>query len=466
MLSGMLINRANSFILLLGAAVMLASGRASGQPQPAATNRPLPAAVVPASTNTPAATPPATNLAAAAEAAETESIYEDIALLTEAMLSIKHNYVNDLNYHDIVYGAIHGMLSNLDPHSAFLEPEETGHLKEDAEAHFVGIGIEVEWRHDLPLVIAPIEDSPAMAAGILSGDFITAINGEATRGLGLDKITTRLRGAVDTTVTVTIGREGVEPFDLTLIRNRVKLASIKGARLLPDTGVGYLRIKQFSEPTGGELVAALATLTTNELVGLILDLRDNPGGLFEQAMAVAVQFLPRKEVVVTTRGRDGKRPLEAFHTSSAAGNTSLPLVILINRNSASAAEIVAGALQDHGRALVLGERSFGKASVQRVIPLETREGCSIKVTTAHYYTPKGRLIHGVGIEPDIVVPLAPAQWRKVLQKRAHDENPAAYPAESHQRLAEVVDTQLQRATDLLVGLAQFRNLKPRRASKP
>ena len=396
----------------------------------------------------------ATTRAEAPTAEEMQNVYEDIALLTETMLLVRRHYVDALDYRRIVYSAIHGMLSDLDPHSDFLEPKASEGLKEETEGRFGGIGIQIGMRGGLPLVIAPIEDSPAFAAGLLAGDMIVAIEGQPALGLNIEQVMQKLRGKPGTRVTVTIGREGRDPFEVTLVRDRIKVASVKGARLLRGN-VGYLRIIQFSEPTGAEVAAALERLTTNSLAGLVLDLRDNPGGLLNQAIAVAEQFLPEKAVIVTTRGREGVHEVETFRAGGRRHLTGLPMAILINRGTASAAEIVTGALQDAKRAIVIGDKSFGKASVQKILPLATRERCLVKLTTAHYFTPGGRMIHGTGIEPDIAVPLPPTAWRQVQLKRDAEERPAAYPPERRAEFEEVVDTQLERALDVLAALRIF-----------
>ncbi len=462
----MFIHRSLLMILLLSAAgsggQALAQAPSNAPATPPATPAPV---VVPPRTNAvpflfPTNALPrqgTTNAAAMAEAPtaeEMQNVYEDIALLTETMLLVRRHYVEELDYRRIVYSAIHGMLSDLDPHSDFLEPKQSEGLKEETEGQFGGIGIQIGMRGGLPLVIAPIEDSPAFAAGLLAGDMIVAIEGQPALGLNIEQVMQKLRGMPGTRVTVTIGREGRDPFDVTLTRDRIKVASVKGARVLRGN-VGYLRIIQFSEPTGAEVATALEHLTTNSLAGLVLDLRDNPGGLLNQAIAVAEQFLPEKTVIVTTRGREGVHEIETFRAGGRRHLTGLPMAILINRGTASAAEIVTGALQDAKRAIVIGDKSFGKASVQKILPLATRERCLVKLTTAHYYTPGGRMIHGKGIEPDIAVPLPPTAWRKVQLRRDADERPAAYPPERRGDFEDAVDTQLERALDVLAALRIF-----------
>ncbi|MDD5708526.1 MAG: S41 family peptidase [Kiritimatiellae bacterium] len=420
-------------------------------PTPAGvTNPPLPAA-----TNAPAAAAP-DSVAAATNATPVgnQAVYEDVAVLTEALLMVRRHYVEAIPYQKIVYGAIHGMLASLDPHSDFLEPRQVEGLKEETEGMFGGIGIQIGLQGGFPLVIAPIEDSPAYKAGLMAGDRITAIDGRPAVNFTMDASLKALRGNPGTAVTLTIARDGQELFDVRLVRDQIKVASVKGIRVLRGN-IGYVRITQFSEPTAEAFSDALTALLTNRLEGLVLDLRDNPGGLLSQAIAVGQQLLPAKAVIVTTRGRDGVRPEETFRADGHRHLTDIPMAVLINRGSASASEIVAGALQDHHRAVLVGEKSFGKASVQNVIPLSTRPDCSLKLTTAHYYTPNGRLIHNRGIEPDIEVPQPPAAWRKAQIKRAYEEQPAAFPADKRESVEGVSDAPLERALDVLIGVRAF-----------
>ncbi len=408
--------------------------------------------------------PPAAVAAAEEEAAAGEessagnkAVYEEVAVLTEALLLVRRHYVEELPYRQIVYGAIHGMLAALDPHSDFLEPQQVEGIKEETEGRFGGIGVQIGIQDGYPVVIAPIEDTPAYKAGLMSGDRIVAIDGRPAFNFTMDASMKALRGEPGTAVTLTIAREGQDLFDVRLVRDFIAVASVKGARVLRGN-IGYLRITQFSEPTAAAFAAALDSLLTNGIDGLVLDLRDNPGGLLSQATAVAQQFLPPRAVIVTTRGRGGARPEEeeVFRADGRRHLTDLPLAVLINRGTASASEIVAGALRDHRRAVVVGERSFGKASVQNIVSLSTRPECGLKLTTAHYYTPGGHLIHNRGIEPDIAVPVTPEAWRKALLRRAYEEQPAAHPPDKRDPQAEsAADIALERALDVLVGLRVF-----------
>lgn len=381
-----------------------------------------------------------------------QALYEDVAVLTEALLLVRRYYVDELPYRQIVYGAIHGMLAALDPHSDFLEPRQVDMMKEETEGHFAGIGIQIGIQGGMPLVVAPIEDSPAFKAGLMAGDRIAAIDGRPAVNFTMQSVMTALRGEPGTGVTLTIARDAQEHFDVRLVRDHIKVASVKGVRLLRGD-IGYIRVTQFSEPTAADFTAALDGLLTNRLAGLVLDLRDNPGGLLGQAVAVAGQLLPAKAVIVATRGREGAGPPLGVHRASGARHiVDLPLAVLINRGSASASEIVAGALQDHRRAVIVGERSFGKASVQNIVPLSSRPDCSLKLTTARYYTPLGRLIHERGIEPDIRAPLTIGAWRKAQLRRLYEEQPAAYPPARREPVEDAADTPLERALDVLTGL--------------
>lgn len=409
----------------------------------------LPAAA--ATTNVPPAAATNTVTAADAEAQQRLEVYDDVAVLTEALMLIRRNYVEETPYRKIVYGAVHGMLANLDPHSDFLEPTEFDGLREETEAQFGGIGIHIGMQAGFPLVIAPIEDSPAYKAGLQSGDRIVAIEGRPTTGTSMGETMKSLRGEPGSAVVITVAREDQDPFDVTIIRDRIKVATVKGTRVLRD-GVGYVRVTQFSEPTAEAFDKALDDLMSKSVRGIVLDLRDNPGGLLDQAVEVVQRLLPPKSVVVTTRGREGRKPRDIYRADGRRHITDLPMAVLINRGSASASEIVTGALQDHRRAVVIGERSFGKASVQNILRLRTRPECAVKITTAHYYTPNGRLIHNKGIDPDIVVTVPPSAWRRAQLKRLYEEQPEAYPAAKREKVEDATDAALERAIDIVVGL--------------
>lgn len=333
---------------------------------------------------------------------EERSLFELLDLVGEVMDRIHADYVEEVSDQKLVEAAVRGMLRELDPHSSYFSPDDFKDLREQTRGEFGGLGIEVTAENDFIKVVSPIDDTPAFRAGLKAGDLITAIDGKSTRGITLNEAVDRMRGAVGTALTLTIFREGQEPFDVSLTRDRIKVQSVR-SRLEADGTIGYLRISSFNEQTQPGLEKAIASLKEegkDKLVGYLLDLRNNPGGLLDQAVTVSDSFLERGEIV-STRGRnpdDGQR----FQAKPGDLIEGMPLVVLINDGSASASEIVAGALQDHSRAVLLGTRSFGKGSVQTIMPIGSG-GTAIKLTTSRYYTPSGRSIQETGILPDVVV---------------------------------------------------------------
>jgi len=391
-----------------------------------------------------------------------ESAYDQFELLAEAMLHIKKFYVNDKSYDDIMNGAMHGMLSSLDPHSGFLSPDELTAMQEDTEGKFGGIGVTIGMKDNILTVIAPIEDSPGFRAGLQSGDRILAIEGVKTQGMPIPEAVRRLRGEKGTPVRITVlGRQAEEPREVSLVRSDIVVPCVKGARILRN-GVGYLRITQFSAPAAAEVAAALDTLVKANARALVLDLRGNPGGLLISAVDIAQLFLERGALVVTTRGRDDGDKVENRGKGDVHW-TRAPMVVLIDRGSASASEIVAGALQDHGRAVLVGETSFGKGSVQSVIRLRPDGKRAIRLTTAHYYTPSGRLIHEKGIDPDIRVSVTADEWRRAQVRRSHEEAPEGYSEPEKKEYRNAVDAALERAADVLDAVLVYQSA---RAQKP
>ena len=324
------------------------------------------------------------------------------ALIQDVMQRVEASYVHPVGSEQLTTNALKGMLSRLDPHSDFMDAREFREMEGDTRGRFGGLGIELADKNGLVKVVAPIDGTPAAQAGIEPGDVITRIDGRPTEGRGLTQIVESLRGPPGTRVTVTVARDGVAPFDVPLMRALINVVSVKSA---PEPGkIGYARITVFTERTQAELAAAIARLKAQSggrLHGFVLDLRDDPGGLLDAAVEVAGDFLDGG-TVVTTRGRE--KGDDHSYGASAKGDAipRTPMVVLVNGASASASEIVAGALQDRHRALVMGTTSFGKGSVQTIIPV--RDG-AIRLTTALYYTPSGRSIQGNGIKPDIVVGL-------------------------------------------------------------
>jgi carboxyl-terminal processing protease len=325
--------------------------------------------------------------------------WQDARMLATVLERVKHDYVNPVDDHQLLQAAIHGMVSSLDPYSAYLEGDEYDELKISSSGRYSGVGIELSIEDDQVVVIAPFDGSPAAQAGIRSGDVIVTIDGVSVDTSSLSDTIGRMRGAEGTTVKIGILREGVaEPMLFTLKRSRVDLHSVRAEMLEP--GYGYVRISQFSETTGDDFMAALKDLRKHNgapLKGLVLDLRDNPGGVLEAAVSVADAFLD-SGVIVTAKGRTPDSKFEMDATPGDALNGA-PIVVLVNGGSASAAEIVAGALKDQHRAKLMGRTTFGKGSVQTIIPLS--EDRAVKLTTSLYYTPSGVSINHRGIAPDI-----------------------------------------------------------------
>jgi len=310
--------------------------------------------------------------------------------------------VEEVDTKKLVYGAINGMLASLDPHSSFLPPEMYKEMKIETKGSFGGLGIEITVKDGYLTVISPIEDTPAFRAGIKAGDQILKIEDKLTKDMTIIDAVKRMRGPKGSKVTITIMREGFDkPKEFTLVRDIIQVKSVKFKTL--DNGYGYVRIAQFQEKTDEDLIKALQALKKENggfLKGLILDMRNDPGGLLDQAVRVADHFVAEGELIVYTEGRDPDAKMR-FASRKGKKEVGYPMVVLINGGSASASEIVAGALQDHNRAVILGTQSFGKGSVQTIIPLSEDSG--LRLTTAKYYTPKGRSIQAKGITPDIVV---------------------------------------------------------------
>lgn len=333
-------------------------------------------------------------------AALDKSIYKNLKTFNEVLDMVQRNYVEQVESRKLIEGAINGMMKSLDPHSAFMTSDMYKELEVETRGSFGGIGIEITIKKDVLTVVSPIEDTPAFNAGIKAGDHIIQIDGKSTKDITIIEAVKKLRGPKDTKVTITIMRENMpKPKDYTITRDIIKIKSIKSK--IYDDHIGYIRIASFQERTADDLKKEIKNITAKNgiLKGLILDLRNNPGGLLNQAVGVA-DVLLKSGTIVSTKGRT--KNMETTSMAKDDGDEpSCPIVALVNEGTASAAEIVSGALQDNGRALVVGTQTFGKGSVQTVIPLE--DGSALKLTTAKYYTPKGRSIQAEGIAPDIVV---------------------------------------------------------------
>lgn len=395
--------------------------------------------------------------------ANEEEDYKNLEIFTDVLSLVRRSYVEDVDMDELIYGAIRGMLNTLDPHSSFLTPEMYEEMQADTHGEFGGLGIEITIKDDVLIIVSPIEDTPAYAAGIQPGDRIIKINGKPTRDLEIMEAVRMMRGPKGEAITISIQRSDVaDLLDFTIIRDIIQIESVKSDFL--QGHYGYVRVSQFQDRTGSDLKEHLTALQQDhgdQLQGMILDLRNNPGGLLDQAVAVADLFLS-DGLIVYTEGRESEAQLK-FSAQSVATEPEYPLIVLINGGSASAAEIVAGALQDHSRAIILGEQSFGKGSVQTIIPLDDNSG--LRLTTARYFTPSGRSIQARGITPDIVVPrlLNPLQKKLGMTIREEDlanhfqsltEKPPGKKKDGSTELTqeEQGDNQLLRALDLLRGI--------------
>ncbi len=371
-----------------------------------------------------------------------EELYSQVELLAEAITVVQSEYVEETQPKRLIYGALRGLVDSLDRHSQFLDSDAYSEMQVETRGEFGGVGLEIALsKEGILTVIAPIDDTPAAQVGLRPNDKIVKIDGESTRGISLHEAVKKLRGRPGTRVIVTVFREEAnEVLDLAMTRTTIQIRSVKEATM-PVPGIGYLRISEFQDNTPEDLDKALDGLLRKNMEGLILDLRNNPGGLLDVAIEVAGRFLPDGTTVLATRGRV-KSQNQEFVSRSRSPHLSFPIVILVNEGSASASEIVAGALRDHGRAILMGTKTFGKGSVQTVVPL--RDGSAIRLTTSIYYTPSGQAIHGEGLQPDVSVgePLPTA-----AQKRKE------FPEEPEDRV--VHDPLVLRAIDLLKGLRVY-----------
>lgn len=357
----------------------------------------------------------------------TES-YEELKTFSEVLTQVQKSYVDETKVKDLVQGAIRGMLSTLDPHSAYMTPEMYKEMQVETKGEFGGVGIQIGVKENRLAVIAPIEGTPAYRAGVKAGDFITRVNDETTKDLTLMDAVQKMRGPKGSKVNLTIQREGTpDPLQFTLVRDTIKIESVKSKVL---DNIGYVRLTQFQESTGRDLSKVLKQFKDQNLQSTILDLRNNPGGLLTAAVEVSEQFLPGGKLVVYTKGRESKK--DEWIAKGKDQMDDSPMIVLVNEGSASASEIVAGALQDYGRAVIVGTTSFGKGSVQTILPLG--DGSGLRLTTAKYYTPKGRSIQSTGITPDIVVKAQPP----VTVAKAGEPKPGEKEGEPKQAKAAAV----------------------------
>jgi len=398
----------------------------------------------------------------AASAGNSAETYKELNLFGEVFERVRAEYVDDVSDDTLVESAINGMLTSLDPHSNYLNTKNFNDMKVQTRGEFGGLGIEVSMENGLVKVVSPIDDTPAARAGLKPGDLITHLDGDPVQGMSLPEAVEKMRGLINTEIKLTIRREGKEPFDVKLTRATIKIQSVRSH--LEGDNIGYIRITSFNEQTDVGLNNVMKNLKQqagNKLLGVILDLRNNPGGLLDQAVAVSDAFIDKGEIV-STRGR---RAEDAQRYNARPGDIAagLPIAVLINGGSASASEIVAGALQDHHRAILLGTKTFGKGSVQTIIPLPGHG--AMRLTTARYYTPSGRSIQAKGIDPDIVVEAAkiekptekgdkPVKTSDVKKDDSGDDPPEQSSVDPAV-MGTAADYQLARAVDMLRGIALF-----------
>jgi len=415
--------------------------------------------------------------------------YEELRTFSEVLTQVQKNYVDDTKVKDLVQGAIRGMLSTLDPHSAYMTPEMYKEMQVETKGEFGGVGIQIGVKENRLAVIAPIDGTPAQRAGIKAGDYITKVNEESTKDLSLMDAVQKMRGPKGTKVNLTIQRDGTaDPLQFTLVRDTIKIESVKSKVL---ENIGYVKLTQFQEATGRDLGRVLKQFKEQKVQSTILDLRNNPGGLLTAAVEVSEQFLSNGKLVVYTKGRESKK--DEWFAKGRDQMDDAPMIILVNEGSASASEIVAGALQDYGRAVIVGTTSFGKGSVQTILPLG--DGSGLRLTTAKYYTPKGRSIQSTGITPDIVIKPQPATTVAKAEGKPGDKEadvkaskppaagpgkeqsaatpkgaedgvqrngaaPAAPPLDLSGEPSLEQDVQLQKAVELLKTWKIFKELRP------
>lgn len=408
-----------------------------------------------------------------AAAAQKDSPYPNLELFSFVMEKVRRDYVDgtNLTYQQLVYGALRGMVDTLDPHSEFLDPERFKELQSDTQGQFGGLGIVIQSRDGYVTVVTPIEDTPGFEAGILAGDRLLKIDGKSADKLTVEEAVKQLRGEPDTEVTLTMQRPSsgeTKEYRLTRAIIKVDMAKdVNGKKefAVLENKIGYVRLTQFGERTSIELDAALKKLKAQGMQALVLDLRGNPGGLLDQAVEVCERFLPRGQLVVTTEGRNDKKDRKVTNRNGEFRDT--PLAVLVNYGSASASEIVSGCLQDYAalgkcKAIIVGEKTFGKGSVQEILPLEG--GAALRLTTSKYYTPSHKVIHEHGITPDINVPMSDEEERLARLRITPGGIESVEPAE-RDAVRNARDPQLERALDVLKGILVFTERSPAPASK-
>jgi carboxyl-terminal processing protease len=405
--------------------------------------------------------------------------YEELKTFAEVLSQIQKHYVDEVQVKNLIQGAMRGMLATLDPHSAYMTPEMYKEIQVETKGEFGGVGIQIGVKDNRLTVIAPIEGTPAHRAGIKAGDFIVKVDDEPTKDMTLLDAVQRMRGPKGTKVTLTVQREGIlDPLIFTLVRDTIKIESVR-FKVIENT-IGYIRLTQFQESSAKDLSKALKQFQEQKLQAMVLDLRNNPGGLLTAAVEVSEQFIGGGKLIVYIKGRDGRK--DEYFSKTREPLADYPMIVLVNEGSASASEIVAGALQDWGRAVVVGVTTFGKGSVQTILPLS--DGSGLRLTTAKYYTPKGRSIQSTGITPDITVKSQPSVVARAGEREGKEgdakgprpqgskDTPAAgkpstdvapksngTPADLGEMPLEE-DVQLQKAVELLKTWKIFKELRP------
>lgn len=381
------------------------------------------------------------------------SPYREMKTLARAVELLRQDYVDEgkTEYQDLIYSALRGMLAELDPHSDFMEPSDFKEMQDETRSEFGGLGVVVGMKKDRLTIVAPMEGTPGFRAGLLPGDVLLEIDGQAADKMTLREAVEKLRGEPGTMVKLVIGREGErEPVKYELEREVIKVPSVRAAKMLEGEGpkIGYVRVTQFSEPTGKEFVRALNNLEKEGMEALVIDLRFNPGGLLNSAVEVAGEFLPGGALVAYTEGRSPAAERRYLSPGKGRAARKYPVALLVNGSSASGAEIVAGALKDTGRALVVGETTFGKGSVQSVVSLP--DGSALRMTTAKYFTPGQQPIHEKGVSPHVRAPMTAEDEARLLAQRRQEDLPAAQKPEDE--MEPVEDVPLERAVDALRGV--------------
>ena len=405
----------------------------------------------------------AANVRAATSKDDDANTYELLNLFGEVMERAKLNYVEEVSDKKLIESAINGMLTSLDPHSSYLDADSFNYMSEQTKGKFGGLGIEVTMDNGLVKVVSPIDDTPAAKAGIKAGDYITNINGETVVGMSLNDAVSKMRGKVGEKVKLSIRRVNSKPIELTIKRQEIKIQSVKNE--INEDSIVYIRISSFTEDVDksvSEAITKAKKKLKNKLLGIVIDVRNNPGGLLDQAVDVSDLFLEKGEIV-STRSRNEADTVKYMANEGDIAK-GLPIVVIINEGSASASEILAGALQDHHRAIILGEKSFGKGSVQTVIPL--RDYGAMRLTTARYYTPSGRSIQAKGIEPDVEVKpakieelesyalnISEADLNNALKNDSDID--AGNEKKNGKSKEDLADYQLVRALDLVKALALY-----------